>query len=96
MANGFRRAAILAVTVLLFMSPSAALAQVGASLGGFVSDETGASLARGDGHDYQHSNGTTQVLVTGADGNYPRDRAVAGAVSAQSGIERFRDRRRGR
>ena len=60
--------------VMLYGAPPALFAQVGASLGGFVSDDTGASLPGVTVTITNTSNGTTQVLVTGPDGNF---RAVA-------------------
>src|SRR6185295_17417838 len=70
MVKGFKRAAMLAVMALLFMPPAAALAQVGAAIGGFISDETGSSLPGVAVTITNTSNGTTQVLVTGTDGNF--------------------------
>ena len=70
MVKGFKRAAILAVMALLFMAPAAALAQVGAAIGGFISDETGSSLPGVAVTITNTSNGTTQVIVTGTDGNF--------------------------
>jgi hypothetical protein len=65
---------VLALVAILGMTPAALFAQVGASLGGFVSDDTGASLPGVTVTITNTSNGTTQVLVTGPDGNF---RAVA-------------------
>src|SRR5439155_23874505 len=65
------------VVLALMVRPGAmvpAFAQVGASLGGSVSDDTGASLPGVTVMITNTSNGTTQVLITGPDGNF---RAVA-------------------
>ena len=64
----------LAAIALLCTRPVGMFAQVGATLGGFVSDETGGALPGVTVTITNTSNGTTQALVTGADGNY---RAVA-------------------
>ena len=65
---------VLALVAILGMPPAALFAQVGASLGGLISDDTGASLPGVTVTITNTSNGTTQVLVTGPDGNF---RAVA-------------------
>src|SRR5437867_9121868 len=72
--NRQRRTVVLVAVAMLVGITPAALAQVGASLGGFVSDETGASLPGVTVTITNTSNGTTQVLITGTDGNF---RAVA-------------------
>ena len=61
---------VLALVAVCIGVPGAASAQVGAALGGFVSDDTGASLPGVAVTITNTANGTTQVLVTGADGNY--------------------------
>jgi carboxypeptidase family protein len=60
----------LAAIVLLCARPIGIFAQVGATLGGFVSDETGGALPGVTVTITNTSNGTSQVLVTGADGNF--------------------------
>ena len=61
---------VLALMAVFIRVPGVASAQVGAALGGFVSDDTGASLPGVTVTITNTANGTTQVLVTGADGNY--------------------------
>jgi hypothetical protein len=70
MVNAFTRVVILAVMALLLIPPAAARAQVGAALGGFISDDTGSSLPGVSVTITNTSNGTTQVLVTGTDGTF--------------------------
>ena len=66
------RVSLIALALLTGVcnGPTPAFAQVGAALGGFVSDDTGASLPGVTVTITNTSNGTAQVLVTGADGNY--------------------------
>lgn len=64
----------LALVALAFGTPAEARAQVGASVGGAVADDTGALLPGVTITITNTSNGTTQVLVTGPEGSY---RAVA-------------------
>lgn len=59
-----------ALAALMSAASNAALAQVGASLAGVVTDDTGALLPGVTVTITNTANGTTQVLVTGADGNY--------------------------
>lgn len=63
-----------AFVALAFSRPDVAYAQVGANLGGSVTDESGAFLPGVTVTLTNTSNGATQVLVTAADGNY---RAIA-------------------
>src|SRR5439155_4863306 len=74
MVRRVRPLIFLAAIALLCTRPVGMFAQVGATLGGFVSDETGGALPGVTVTITNTSNGTTQALVTGADGNY---RAVA-------------------
>src|SRR5215217_6170828 len=60
----------LAIVSALWFVPSVAVAQVGAALGGAVSDDTGSMLPGVTVTITNTANGTTQVLITGADGNY--------------------------
>jgi hypothetical protein len=61
---------VFALGALMSAASHAALAQVGASLAGVVTDDTGALLPGVTVTITNTANGTTQVLVTGADGNY--------------------------
>jgi hypothetical protein len=67
-------AMLVAVFATVFALPAGARAQVGASLGGVVSDATGALLPGVSVTITNTSNGATQTLVTGPEGSY---RAVA-------------------
>ena len=62
-------AATFAITGVL--APPGAIAQVGgANVGGVVTDETGARLPGVTITVANTANGTSQVLITGVDGNY--------------------------
>jgi hypothetical protein len=61
---------VLAVAFGSLLAPAAAVAQVGAALGGAVSDDTGSMLPGVTVTITNTANGTNQVLITGADGNY--------------------------
>jgi hypothetical protein len=70
MRTASRRAAIAVTLTLLCAPPAAVFAQVGAALGGFVADDTGGALPGVTVTIANSSNGRTQVLVTGPDGNF--------------------------
>ena len=70
MRTASRRAAIAFMLTLLCPPTAAVFAQVGAALGGFVADDTGGVLPGVTVTITNTSNGRTQVLVTGPDGNF--------------------------
>lgn len=70
MRRASRRAAIAFMLTLLCPPPAAVFAQVGAALGGFVADDTGGALPGVTVTITNTSNGRTQALVTGPDGNF--------------------------
>jgi outer membrane receptor protein involved in Fe transport len=68
--GAFRAGRCLAAAAVMLAIGASALAQGGASVGGVITDESGAALPGVTLTILNKNNGTTQVLVTGPEGNY--------------------------
>ena len=87
-----RRRAWLPMLALVLAMARPAAGQGGANVGGVVTDDTGAALPGVTVTVTNTSNGATQVLVTGPEGNYRAVNLQPGAVRRCGGADGLRAR----